>query len=144
MNKTVSLLFQSTYLRRHNNVIFGDVKMEKTKIALVLIAVVALVTVTIGFTFAQNLSGFGHFGGMMGYTSYAEGEDWWTEMREHMSEDWADIEDEKWFDDMTTYMDEHIADLGSQEWYDSMVEYMEEYGHYGYGHMGFGYRGFGC
>ena len=115
------------------------IKMEKTKIIIVLTAIIALVTVTIGFTFAQNIGGNHFFGGMMGHNNYSEGEDWWTNMREHMGEEWTGIEDEEWFDDMTTYMEEHIADLESQEWYDSMVEYMEEHG-YG-NHMGFGFGG---
>ena len=73
--KTVSFLFQSTYLRSHNNVICGDDKMEKIKIVIFLTAVVALVTVTIGLTFAHNIGGNDFFGGMMGYTTYAEDED---------------------------------------------------------------------
>ena len=118
--------------------------MEKIKFVILVTAVVALATVAIGFTFANNFSEDHFFGGMMGYNGYSEDEDWWTHMREHMGEDWEGIEDEKWFDDMTQYMEEHLADLESQEWYDSMVEYMEEHGHYGYGHMGFGHSGFGC
>ncbi len=111
----------------------------KTKIIIALTAIFALATVTIGLTFAQNLNGFGHFGGIMGDTNYAEGEDWWTEMRDHMGETWEDIEDQEWFDDMTTYMEEQFDELESQEWYDDMIEYMEEQG-YG-NHMGFGFGG---
>jgi hypothetical protein len=117
----------------------GDDEMKKTKIAIILTAVVALATVAIGFAFAHNMGGNNFFGGMMGYPSYAEGEDWWTDMRDHMGEDWEGIEDEEWFDDMTAYMDEHLADLESQEWYDDMVDYMDEHG-YG-NHMGFGFGG---
>ena len=118
--------------------------MEKTKIVILLIAVIALATVTIGLTFAHSIGGTDFFGGMMGYTPYSEGEDWWTEMREHMQGHWTDIEDEALFDDMTQYMEEHWTEVQNQEWFDPMVEYMQEHGHYGYGHMGFGYRGFGC
>jgi len=118
--------------------------MEKIKIVILLTAVIALGTAAIGFTFATAFNDNHFFGGMMGYTTFADEGDWWTEMREHMHGQWIGIEDEAWFDDMTQYMEEHWADVENQEWFDSMVEYMQEHGHYGYGHMGFGSRGFGC
>ena len=118
--------------------------MKTLKIAIILTAVFALATVTIGLTLAHNFGSEGFFGGMMGYTTYTGDEDWWTEMREHMEGRWNGIEDEEWFDDMTAYMEEHWSEVENQPWFDSMVEYMEENGHYGFGHNGYSQRGFGC
>ena len=118
--------------------------MKTLKITIILTAVVALATVTIGLTLAHNFGSEGFFGGMMGYTTPTEDEAWWTEMREHMEGRWTGIEDEEWFDDMTAYMEDHWVEVENQPWFDSMVEYIEENGHYGFGHNGYSLRGFGC
>ena len=125
-------------------------KMEKLKIALALVAVIGLVAVTVGLSFA-------HFVGTPYTTTTGSlqetfDEDWWTEMRAYMEARWTGIEDEEWFDDMTQYMEEHYNEVQSEPWFEEMLEYMEDRGYYvhrGYGGNffgsgGFGRRGFGC
>ena len=126
--------------------------MEKLKIALALVAVIGLVAVTVGLSFAHYIGT--PFNTTTGSLQDTFDKDWWTEMREHMEARWFGIEDEEWFDDMTQYMEEHYDEFRNQEWFDQMLEYMEDRGyyHYGYGNYNDNYygprssgrRGFGC
>jgi hypothetical protein len=126
--------------------------MEKLKIALALIAVIGLVVVTVGLSFAHYIGT--PFSTTTGSLQDTYDEDWWTEMREHMEARWSGIEDEEWFDDMTQYMEEHYDEVRSQNWFDQMLEYMEDRGYYHYGYTdnndnyygprSSGRRGFGC
>ncbi len=113
--------------------------MEKTKIAIILAIVITLATLAVGVTLALNIDRNNRHGSMMGYTNYAENEDWVTHMRDHMGDSWTDMENQPWFDDMVAFMNEQLAELESQPWFDDMVAYMEESG-YG-NHMGAGYGG---
>jgi hypothetical protein len=122
--------------------------MKTLKIVLALAAVIGLVTITVGLSFAHyNGTTFDY---MHDYVQDGVDEDWWVEMREHMEARWSGIEDEAWFDDMLEHMEEHEAEIQNQEWYNEMIDYMEDQGHsdlhdHDYdGHMGFSHRGFVC
>lgn len=145
-------MFQATILRDHNNVIIGDEKMKTLKILLALTAVIGLVAVTIGVSFAHYTGT--PFDSTTGSIRDTFDEDWWTRMREYMEARWNGIEDETWFSDMRQYMEEHWNEIQNQEWFNQMLEYMEEQGHYHYGYRHYeenypglrssGQRGFGC
>jgi hypothetical protein len=142
--------------------------MKTLKIVLALAAVIGLVTVTVGLSFA-------HYTGtipfnpttntdtpfdttpMSVYNTFDQ--DWWTRMRDYMKARWTGIEDEIWFIEMTQYMEEHYNEVRCQAWFDQMLEYMEDRGYYHYGYRGYadnyyspnyygprssGRRGFGC
>ncbi len=126
--------------------------MKTLKIAVALTAVIGLVAVTIGLSFA-------HYTGIPfdSTTSSVQDtfdENWWTNMREYMEARWTGIEDEAWFNEMTQYMEEHYNEVQNQEWFNQMLEYMEDRGYYRYGGSNFddnyfgsrssGRRGFGC
>jgi hypothetical protein len=127
-------------------------KMKTLKILLALSAIIGLVAVTMGVTFA-------HYTGVpsdvtTGTIQERFEEDWWLRMREHMEARWEGIEDESWYNDMIQYMEDHWTEIHNQEWFNEMLEYMEEHGHYNYryrnyeedypGFGSYGGRGFGC
>ena len=126
--------------------------MKNTKIAIALVAIVGLVTLTAGLAFAHYFGG--PYNPITGSLQESFDEDWWTEMKEHMEARWSGIEDEEWFDDMTQYMEEHWHEVQNQEWFEEMLQHMEDRGYYNYGFRGyggsyfgsggFGRRGFGC
>ena len=137
--------------------------MKTLKIVLALAAVIGLVTVTVGLSFA-------HYTGTIPFNPTTNtgtpfdptprsvqdtfDQDWWTRMREYMEARWTGIEDETWFNEMTQYMEEHYNEVLSQEWFDQMLEYMEDRGYYNYGPSNYannnygpnnyGRRGHGC
>jgi hypothetical protein len=126
--------------------------MKTLKIVLALTAVIGLVAVTIGLSFA-------HYTGIPVDTTTNTvhdtfDENWWTNIREYMEAKWNGIEDEAWFNEMTQYMEEHYNEVQNQEWFNQMLEYMEDQGYYRHGGSNFddnyfgsrnsGRRGFGC
>jgi hypothetical protein len=132
-------------------------KMEKLKIAFALVAVIGLVAVTVGLSFAHYIGT--PYDTTTGSLPETFDEDWWTEMRAYMEARWTGIEDEEWFDDLTQYMEEHYNEVRGQAWFDQMFEYMEDRGFYHHGFRGYddnyygsnyygprssGRRGFGC
>ncbi len=116
--------------------------MKTIKIAIAFTAIIAIVAVTIGLTFAQQTN-----------TPYANtqnqaqdniDQDWWVRMRNYMKARWNGIEDEEWFNDMNQYMEEHWNEVQNQEWFNQMLEYMQEHGYYhNYGYGNYGYRDYG-
>lgn len=132
-------------------------KMKNTKIALALVAVIGLVTVTVGLSFAHYIGT--PYTTTTGSLQDTFDEDWWTEMRSYMEARWTGIEDQEWFDAMTQYMEEHYNEVRGEGWFDQMLEYMEDRGFYHNGFRGYddnydgsnyygprssGRRGFGC
>ena len=126
--------------------------MKKLQILLALAAVIGLVALTIGVSFAHYTGT--PFDTTTGSIQDTFDEDWGTRMREYMKARWNGIEDETWFNDMTQYMEEHWNEIQNQEWFNQMREYMEEQGHYHYGYRHYdenypgprssGRGGFGC
>ena len=126
--------------------------MEKTKIAIVFVAVIGVFTLTVGLAFAHYFRT--PYNPSTGSYQESIDEEWWTEMREHMENRWSDIENEKWFNEMVQYMEEHWDEVQNQPWFEEMIEYMEERGYYHYGYREddgnyfgsrpYGRRGFGC
>jgi len=133
--------------------------MKNLKIIIIATTIAVLAVATIGVALAQNYRNTAYFGGMMGYSSSNSDDEWWTEMREHMDDQWNEIgdgdwwnemrehmddhwdaiQDEQWYTDMRAYMDEHLDDVENQPWFDEMTEYMEEQ------NFGSNYRyGYGC
>ena len=100
--------------------------MKNLKIIIIATTIAILTVATIGVALAHNYGGSSYYGGMMGYSTPYEDEDWWIEMREHMDEHWDEIQDEEWYNDMRTYMDEHIEDVENQDWFDEMTQFMED------------------
>ena len=89
--------------------------MKTLKIVLALTAVIGLVAVTIGLSFA-------HYTGIPVDTTTNTvhdtfDENWWTNIREYMEAKWNGIEDEAWFNEMTQYMEEHYNEVQNQEWF---------------------------
>lgn len=119
-------MFHRTLLRHYNAVIVGDDEMKNFKIIIIATTIAVLAVASIGAALAHNYGSPSYYGGMMGYSSPYEDEDWWTEMREHMDDPWDEVQDEVWFDEMRTYMNEHLDEVENQEWFDEMTEYMEE------------------
>jgi hypothetical protein len=126
--------------------------MKTLKIVLALTAVIGLVAVTVGLSFAHYTRT--PFDTTIESTQNTFDENWWTNMREYMEARWTGIEDEAWFNEMTQYMEEHYNEVQNQEWFNQMLEYMEDRGYYRYGGNNFndnyfgsrssGRRGFGC
>ena len=120
--------------------------MKQTKIAIAVIAIVAIATLTIGLAFAHYFGNPYNYGYPSDYANSIEEQDWWNEMREHMEDRFEGIEDEQWFDDMLTYMEEHWNEVQDQEWFNEMREYMEEnhFGRYYKGNNGYYSGRHGC
>ena len=114
--------------------------MKDLKIILIVTTIVVLGVATVGLALASSYNNSSYYGGMMGYSTPYQDEDWWTEMQEHMEDHWNEVQDEEWFVEMRTYMNEHLDDVENQDWFDEMTEYMEEQ------RFGNNYRygGFGC
>jgi len=127
--------------------------MEKIKIGLALAAVIGLITLTVGLSFA-HYTGIAPFDTTTTNVQDTFDEEWWTNMRESMEARWGGIEDEAWFNEMVQYMEEHYNEVQSQEWFNQMLEYMEDRGYYHFdagnydanyfGPGNSGRRGFGC
>ena len=117
--------------------------MKSLKLTLIVTTIVVLAVATIGVAVAHNYGTTPYYGGMMGYQTPYESEDWWIEMQEHMDDHWNDVQSEEWFDSMRTYMDTHREDVENQDWFDEMTEFMEaQRNEYQYERgYGFGYRG---
>lgn len=109
--------------------------MKNLKSFLIVTTIAILSVATIGIALAHNFGGTPYYGGMMGYQTPYENEDWWTVMSEHMD----DVEDEAWFNDMRAYMEEQVEDVERQDWFDEMAQFMDDQrGEYWRG-SGYGY-----
>jgi hypothetical protein len=106
--------------------------MKTLKIALALAAVIGLVTITVGLSFAIFTGTPLDYGRI--YVQDGFDEDWWDEMREYMEARYRGIEDEAWFDDMFEYAQKHWDEVQGQEWFDDMIEYIDENDRYNYPH----------
>jgi hypothetical protein len=131
--------------------------MKTLKIALALVAVIGLVAITVGVSFALFTGTPVDYGRI--YVQNGLDEDWWVEMRDYMETRYRGIEDEPWFDDMFEYARGHWDEVQGQEWFDEMIDYIDENtrnnsrfrgydeGYFGperYGGYYSGRRGFGC
>jgi len=119
--------------------------MKNVKLIIIATTIAILTVGTIGVALAYNHERSSNYGGIMGYSTPNEDEDWWVEMREYMDDHWNEVQDEEWFNDMREYMDEHVDDVENQDWFDKMTKFMEnqryEY-YYNYNNgYGYGYRG---
>ena len=99
--------------------------MKTLKTIIITTTIVILGIATLGVALGHYATN-PYFGGMMGYSTSIENEDWWFEMEEHMRYRWGDVVDEEWFDEMRAYMKEHFEEVRSEEWYYEMRQYMEE------------------
>lgn len=115
--------------------------MKSLKLIIIVTTIAVLAVATIGVAVAHNYGTTPYYGGMMGYQTPYEDENWWTEMQEHMNDHWDEVQNEEWFNDMRTYMDEHVEDLETQDWFDEITQFMEDQRvednrGYGYGYHG--------
>ncbi len=123
--------------------------MKNVKTIIIATTIAILAVATIGVALASTINNSPYYGGMMGYSSTPENEDWWNEMREHMEDHWNEIDDsdwwdemiehmeehwdqvpdqvqdKEWFNDMRAYMDEHLDEVQSQDWFDEMFEFTQ-------------------
>ena len=145
VKKLFHFCFSERSYESHNSVIVSDVEMKSLKLILIATTIAILTVATIGVALAYNYGGSSYYGGMMGYSTPYEDEDWWIEMREHMDDHWNEIQDEEWYNDMRAYMNEHIEDVENQDWFDEMTQFMEDQRYesryrfdsgYGYGYHG--------
>lgn len=126
--------------------------MKTLNILLAFTAVIGLIAITIGVTFAHYTGT--PFDVTTGTTQEPFEDDWWLRMREHMEARWEGIEDEAWYNEMIKYMGEHWNEIQNQEWFNEMLEYMEENGNFNHRYRNYyenypSYgssigRGFGC
>lgn len=125
----------------------------KTKIIIAIGITIGIVTwASIGIVLAHNFTTNPYYGGVRGYSTHYEDEDWWNEMRQYMEEHWDEIDQapeqditdeefEDWWNEMKEHMDEQWAD-DDEDWWDEMREHMEEHWEEiedeGYHYSGFG------
>jgi hypothetical protein len=128
------------------------IKMKNLKIIILATTIAIIAVATVGVTLAHSYNDSPYYG-MTGYTTTDLDDDWWTEMEEHMEDNfnevdqttdgyWWDqmkehmeehldegpqeIQDQEWFNDMRTYMEQHINEVQTQDWFNEMTQFMEE------------------
>jgi hypothetical protein len=115
--------------------------MKTLKIALALVAVIGLTTLTVGLAVAHFTNTPYNYNNTA--IPQAQTGDWWNQMREYMEARWTGIEDEEWYNDMVQYMEEHWNEVQNQTWFNQMLQYMQEHGYQPYGYQPYGYQPYG-
>ena len=134
--------------------------MKNLKIIIISTTIAILAVATVGGVLAHTFANTPYYTRQTQYSTPISDEQWWNEMREHMEEQWSqvdqttdgywwnemlehmdehldsvpqDIQDQEWFNDMRAYMEQHVDEVQTQDWFDEMTQFMQEHRYeYGY------------